>query len=217
MTATLGRFIPFALRPRPLFNGPKPAQPAGEGLWIRSTLRRSAISRSRNSTPRPCSPMRASRRQQRRYEDFPIVDVDGHHSRPISYAQIVEYIEDPVLRDQAQVSGLWRRRHHRADRLLPGHDRPRHPPRRPRAGEIPRRHASRHHLYEALDGCARHRSGAALSDADARPALHAAARSRGGAGARLQPLALREILAEEPRIKASLYLPRTMPRRCTRW
>jgi uncharacterized protein len=44
--------------------------------------------------------------QQRRYEDFPIVDVDGHHLEVISYAQIVEYIEDPVLRDQAKYQGF---------------------------------------------------------------------------------------------------------------
>jgi uncharacterized protein len=43
--------------------------------------------------------------QQRRYEDFPIVDVDGHHLETISFAQIVEYIEDPVLRDQAKYQG----------------------------------------------------------------------------------------------------------------
>src|ERR1700748_1532716 len=43
--------------------------------------------------------------QQRRYEDFPIVDVDGHHLETISFAQIIEYIEDPVLRDQAKYQG----------------------------------------------------------------------------------------------------------------
>src|SRR5690242_11743264 len=43
--------------------------------------------------------------EQRRYEDFPIVDVDGHHLETLSYAQIVEYIEDPVLRDQARYQG----------------------------------------------------------------------------------------------------------------
>ena len=32
--------------------------------------------------------------QQRRYEDFPIVDVDGHHLETISFAQIIEYIEE---------------------------------------------------------------------------------------------------------------------------
>ena len=43
--------------------------------------------------------------QQRRYEDFLIVDVDGHHLEIMSFAQIVEYIEDPVLRDQAKYQG----------------------------------------------------------------------------------------------------------------
>ena len=32
---------------------------------------------------------------QRRYEDFLIVDVDGHHFENQSYAEICEYIEDP--------------------------------------------------------------------------------------------------------------------------
>ncbi len=42
---------------------------------------------------------------QRRYEDFQIVDVNGHHLELASYAQIVEYIEDPVLRAQAKYQG----------------------------------------------------------------------------------------------------------------
>jgi uncharacterized protein len=42
---------------------------------------------------------------QRRYEDFLIVDVDGHHYETASFAQIAEYIEDPVMRDQAKYQG----------------------------------------------------------------------------------------------------------------
>ncbi len=42
---------------------------------------------------------------QRRYEDFPIVDVDGHHLEIASYAQIIDYIEDPVMRAQAKYQG----------------------------------------------------------------------------------------------------------------
>jgi uncharacterized protein len=43
---------------------------------------------------------------QRRYENFPIVDVDGHHYETESFAQIVEFIEDPVMRDQARYQGF---------------------------------------------------------------------------------------------------------------
>jgi uncharacterized protein len=35
---------------------------------------------------------------ERRYEDFLIVDVDSHHYETDSFAEIIEYIEDPVLR-----------------------------------------------------------------------------------------------------------------------
>ncbi len=43
---------------------------------------------------------------QRRYEDFFIADVDGHHYEIASFAQICEYIEDPVMRDQAKYQGF---------------------------------------------------------------------------------------------------------------
>src|ERR1700722_11107133 len=42
---------------------------------------------------------------QRRYEDFFIADVDGHHWEMISFPQIAEFIEDPVLRQQAKYQG----------------------------------------------------------------------------------------------------------------
>ena|SRR6185312_1790017 len=42
---------------------------------------------------------------QRRYEDFFICDVDGHHFEISSWKQICQYIEDPVLRDQALYQG----------------------------------------------------------------------------------------------------------------
>jgi uncharacterized protein len=43
---------------------------------------------------------------QRRYEDFFICDVDGHHYETESFKQICEYIEDPVMRDQAKYQGF---------------------------------------------------------------------------------------------------------------
>jgi uncharacterized protein len=42
---------------------------------------------------------------QRRYEDFFIADVDGHHWEAMSFPQIAEFIEDPVLRQQAKYQG----------------------------------------------------------------------------------------------------------------
>jgi uncharacterized protein len=45
---------------------------------------------------------------QRRYEDFLIVDVDAHHYETDSFAQICNYIEDPVMRDQARYQGFGR-------------------------------------------------------------------------------------------------------------
>lgn len=43
---------------------------------------------------------------ERNYEDFVIVDIDGHHYETGSFAQICEYIEDPVLRDHAKYQGF---------------------------------------------------------------------------------------------------------------
>jgi hypothetical protein len=44
--------------------------------------------------------------KQRRYEDFFIVDVDGHHWEAASYSKIADYIEDPVLRQQTKYQGV---------------------------------------------------------------------------------------------------------------
>src|ERR1700727_1955625 len=43
---------------------------------------------------------------QRRYEDFFIADVDGHHYETESFKAVCEYIEDPVMRDQAKYQGF---------------------------------------------------------------------------------------------------------------
>jgi uncharacterized protein len=43
---------------------------------------------------------------ERRYEDFFIADVDGHHYETLSFDQICDYIEDPVMRDQARYQGF---------------------------------------------------------------------------------------------------------------
>ena len=43
---------------------------------------------------------------ERRYEDFMIVDVDSHHYETESFKEIAEYIEDPVMRHEAQYQGF---------------------------------------------------------------------------------------------------------------
>ncbi|HEY3918926.1 MAG TPA: amidohydrolase family protein [Stellaceae bacterium] len=43
---------------------------------------------------------------QRRYEDFFICDIDAHHYETESFKAIAEYIEDPVMRDQAKYQGF---------------------------------------------------------------------------------------------------------------
>ena len=42
--------------------------------------------------------------EDRKYEDFMIVDVDAHHYETNSYKDIFGYIEDPVMRDQFKFS-----------------------------------------------------------------------------------------------------------------
>ena len=44
--------------------------------------------------------MREQQADERRYEDFMIIDVDSHHYETGSYKDIFEYIDDPVMRDQ---------------------------------------------------------------------------------------------------------------------
>jgi predicted TIM-barrel fold metal-dependent hydrolase len=50
----------------------------------------------------------ARQARQRRYEDFLIVDVDSHHYENESFAEIAQFIEDPVLRHQALVDATRR-------------------------------------------------------------------------------------------------------------
>jgi uncharacterized protein len=47
----------------------------------------------------------AEQAAKRKYEDFCIVDVDSHHYETESFQQILEYIEDPVMRHQAKMQG----------------------------------------------------------------------------------------------------------------
>ena len=39
--------------------------------------------------------------EERKYEDYVIVDADSHHMETASWKEVVEYVEDPVIRSQA--------------------------------------------------------------------------------------------------------------------
>src|SRR6185295_5737675 len=45
---------------------------------------------------------------QRRYEDYFIVDVDSHHYETESFKEIAEYMDNPVLREEAKFQGMAR-------------------------------------------------------------------------------------------------------------
>ncbi|HUB94921.1 MAG TPA: amidohydrolase family protein [Stellaceae bacterium] len=47
----------------------------------------------------------ARQAEQRHYEDFFICDVDGHHWEVAAFPQISDYIEDPIIRQQAKYQG----------------------------------------------------------------------------------------------------------------
>lgn len=43
---------------------------------------------------------------ERKYHEFPIIDIDGHHYETESMKDIIEFMEDPVLRQLGQVSAM---------------------------------------------------------------------------------------------------------------
>src|ERR1700716_2394682 len=45
---------------------------------------------------------------ERRYEDFFIVDVDSHHYETESFKEITEYMDNPVMRQEALYQGMSR-------------------------------------------------------------------------------------------------------------
>ena len=129
--------------------------------------------------------------KQRRYEDFLIVDVDAHHYETDSFARICDYIEDPVMRDQARYQGFGAQGltsaaggYQNLGGRVTAQQAP--PP-----GEDTGHAASRRHADQALDGCDGRRHLGHVPDADALPRHHAAQGCRGRAGPRLQRLALR--------------------------
>ena len=50
----------------------------------------------------------ARQAQERRYDDFMIVDVDSHHYETEAISEIAEYIENPVLRSEVKFQGMAR-------------------------------------------------------------------------------------------------------------
>ena len=65
---------------------------------------------------------------QRKFDDMLIVDVDAHHYENENFGEILPFMENDVLRQlamSARISQGRPRRHHAAERRLPGHGRPR--------------------------------------------------------------------------------------------
>ena len=175
----------------------------------------SAISRLNITTPRRRWRMPHEQAVQRKYEDFLIVDVDSHHYENEAFREIVEYIDDPVLRQTAELSGPDQTRHRRRPWLQSGDERPHHPLPWPPQGEGAAEAAPRHHADAALDGCDGYRHRVPVPDADAQPVALAQRRDAD----RVSPWAYNRwlcerILAEEPRIKSMLYLPFHDPAAC---
>lgn len=50
----------------------------------------------------------AAQRDARGYDDFMIIDVDSHHYETEAFSEIANYIENPVLRDEARYQGMAR-------------------------------------------------------------------------------------------------------------
>ena len=50
----------------------------------------------------------ASHGDARGYDDFMIIDVDSHHYETEAFSEIANYIENPVLRDEAKYQGMAR-------------------------------------------------------------------------------------------------------------
>ena len=48
----------------------------------------------------------AKQAHERGYQNFPIIDVDSHHFESESFAEIVKYIEDPVIRQLLEASTI---------------------------------------------------------------------------------------------------------------
>ena len=130
--------------------------------------------------------------RRRKLQDWFVVDVDAHHVETVSWNEVVQYIEDPVIRDQALLlpPGPHRRAALRAQRrprpALPERRRPHPAPGRPAREGRGHQRASRRDADPPRHGFARRRQHGGVPDADAVPRPASAARDGGLAVARLQ-------------------------------
>ena len=152
---------------------------------------------------------------ERRYEDFCIVDVDCHHYETEAFKEIIQYMDDPVLRHEAKYQGMARPGIASADGSYQETRRPHHPLSRPPHREGAADAASRHHADAALDG----RAWASTSPACSRRRCSI---SRPAPRVEVE-VALAQaynrwlcekILGEESRFKSMLYLPFNDPEAC---
>ncbi len=130
--------------------------------------------------------------RRRKLQDWFVVDVDAHHVETVSWNEVVQYIEDPVVRDQAHAlpqgphrrSALWSQRRSRP--ALSERGRP-HP-----ASGRPAREGRRHQRSPGRDahpprhGFARRRQHGGIPDTHAVPRPASPARDGGLAVTRLQ-------------------------------
>ena len=156
----------------------------------------------------------AKQARERGYQNFPIIDVDLHHFESELFAEIGEYIEDPVIRQLLEASTIAG---YRGVGALPaslgyqdyGGRIMREPLRRLDALE-PKPH--RDITLTRARGWIQWASiWPSCSNPDAASRVASAGRGRGGAVPRRQSLAGQYVLAEEPRIRTMLYLPFNYP------
>ena len=142
----------------------------------------------------------------RKYEDFLIVDIDSHHYETEAFAEIAEYIDDPVMRLQAKFQGIRAAASPR-NRLLSGNGRPHHavPGAQEREGAEPR-HRDITLTQRWMDAigvdmtCCFPTPMLALADCPRIEVEVALARA-------YNRWLCDKILAAEPRIRSMLYLP----------
>jgi hypothetical protein len=109
--------------------------------------------------------------KDRGYQKFPIVDVDSHHYENESMPEILEYLDDPVLKQLALANArpsAQKCAHPQHHGVLPGHGWPHPALWAAQPGEDAARQApARRRADQALDGCGRRRRRGAVPDPDA--------------------------------------------------
>lgn len=158
----------------------------------------------------------ATQRDHRRYDDFMIIDADSHHYETEAFKEIVQYIDNPVLRQESIFQGYSRGGINSPDGSYQGLGGriTRYPGRR--AEKVP---ASPHReitlMRRWMDAM-----GTDIACLFPTPMLNLAACPRVDVEVALAQAYNRwlcdEILAEEPRIRSMLYLPFHDPEACLR-